>query len=356
MTVATVNGSAVIRGRVHLQRVGVWFADLAVDRLSLVTGAAEVVFGDGALVLRGTATRTGTFQETAILRVVPGAGGLPLDTKPKFWRNIPARTVLGDILSQVGERLADDCSQAVDQQLTAHCQTQATTAAALAALSLRVGCLWRSKPDGSVWVGRETWPEVEPPGESVAEDPRAASEAWGVEAPTVFPGMSINGRRVSVVEHQVGPSEIRTVVWYETGDDASGTAGDRRTKAIRSLVDHFTAPLDYYAVRTATVVRQKLDGRLELRPSDPAWPNLTDVPIRYGLPGVKATILPGARVGFTFEDGDPAAAVAVIWDRATILEVAFDPNPGQPAAPLARAMVDTAGPYPIVGGNQRVKG
>jgi hypothetical protein len=352
---ATINGVPILRGRIHLQRVGAWCADLAVGQETELSGHAEIVFSSGGLTLSGQIVRTGVFMETAVLRVVPGAGGLPRPTKPKYWRNVPARFIAQDLLAQVGERLAPSSAPVLDRMLTAHCQTEMATASAIDALATKIGCLWRALPDGSIWTGQETWPAVKAPGPSLSQDPRAASETWGVEVPSLLPGSTLDGRRISMVEHQIATGAIRTIVWYETSDDATGMADDRKTKAIRSLVEHFTAPLDYHGQRTARIVQQRPDGSLDLFPDDPAWPQLTQVPIRYGLPGVSATVAPGGVVLFAFENGDPARPVATLWDQATIIELKFDGYVGT-AMPFARATVDTAGPYPIVGGNLKVKG
>lgn len=68
-------------------------------------------------------------------------------------------------------------------------------------------------------------------------------------------------------------------------------------------------PLDYYAFYECVVVKQTGDT-LDLRPDDPrlSREGLTDVEIRYGIPGVRAKIQPGTRCLLGFKGGNPSLA------------------------------------------------
>lgn len=99
------------------------------------------------------------------------------------------------------------------------------------------------------------------------------------------------------------------------------------------------------------------------------------VPLQLGLPGSEVQVSPGARVLVGWHGGDPRKPYATTWEGgATVLSLSVDAqtqiqinggtlltldgalvklNGG--TLPIAR-QTDTAGPYPIVGGNPTVLG
>jgi hypothetical protein len=106
MSFVTVNGARVYEGSIVRPFSGVWHADLAVEADAAPTGRVSISVADGALVLAGTAFRTGSFADRVRLRVVGGAGGIGTVIVPAWYRDVPARIVLSDALSAVGEQLA----------------------------------------------------------------------------------------------------------------------------------------------------------------------------------------------------------------------------------------------------------
>jgi hypothetical protein len=131
---------------------------------------------------------------------------------------------------------------------------------------------------------------------------------------------------------------------------------NRLAELVRTLVLKLTAPTLYYATFSVRVVTQAGDGTLEVIPDDSRIPGLTGVPIRYGLPGIKATVLQGARCRVAFDNGDPSKPYAFAFDeKAGYLEIVVHDGANPGLFPVARAVIDTAGPYPIVGGYTKLK-
>jgi hypothetical protein len=87
---------------------------------------------------------------------------------------------------------------------------------------------------------------------------------------------------------------------------------------VRKILGH---RLDYLASYPAKVVSQNADGSLELVPDDTRLPTYSKVPIRYGVPGVSATIAGGARVSLGFAGADPQKPVATVWESASVSEL-----------------------------------
>ena len=82
---------------------------------------------------------------------------------------------------------------------------------------------------------------------------------------------------------------------------------DRLKAAVAKVLAPFLARIDYQALYEATVVAQNEDGSLELRPDTPKLPPLSRVGIRYGVPGIKATLNPNGHVLVGFANAGSSA-------------------------------------------------
>lgn len=98
-------------------------------------------------------------------------------------------------------------------------------------------------------------------------------------------------------------------------------SADRILGPLEALIRRFTAHVDYYARYPAKVITQQSDGTLDILPEDARVPPMQAVPIRYGLPGVKATVPPGGRVLVGFEGGNPQRPMVELWDFSAVTEV-----------------------------------
>lgn len=92
--------------------------------------------------------------------------------------------------------------------------------------------------------------------------------------------------------------------------------------ALAGLVRAIVEPrIDYLAIYPCKVLAQASDGTLELRPESARLPEMVGIPIRYGVPGVRAKVKVGARAMLAFEGGDPSAPVVALWDADAIAEL-----------------------------------
>jgi hypothetical protein len=155
---------------------------------------------------------------------------------------------------------------------------------------------------------------------------------------------------------------------------------DRAKAAFEALVRGVFPDVDFLARYPARVVSQNADGTLELIPDDVRIPGMSKVPIRYGVPGIKATVAPGARVLLGFAGGNRDAPEAELWESASVLKLELTATAVEVTAttvevsaqtvqidaaasvqlaggvlPVAR-VGDTAGPFNILGGNPKVLG
>ena len=93
---------------------------------------------------------------------------------------------------------------------------------------------------------------------------------------------------------------------------------DRVKEALEAFIRRVTSRLDYCALYPARVAKQNSDGSLELVPDDERLPGLSRVPIRYGLPGARATLEADSRVAIGFENSDPSRPVVVFWEQGAV--------------------------------------
>lgn len=222
MPLISVNGKAAISATISMPRVGAWSADLVVDAQEVLTGPCVLAIESG-LTLNGFATRTGVWQDTAYVRVTGGAGGLSLATKPKHYRSVTLRVVLLDLLRAGGEALSSTADpKTTGLQLAAWTVIGQPIGNAISALigdPRLVANAWRILPDGTLWVGPETWPDAGLKDitdfQELGRLPHEGRSELGFEAPSLLPGTMLAGRKVSYVEHVVRDDTVRTHAWFE---------------------------------------------------------------------------------------------------------------------------------------------
>jgi hypothetical protein len=323
MSDATANGLNVLEASVHLPRIGVWRAELVLDGVdaSKANGVVAIVAGDTTYT--GTSLESGAFVGRIKVRMVGGAGGFGKATEPKFYHRIPAKVVINDLLGEGGERLSStsDASK-LGTILPFWTRNAGTVGEGLGNVLDEIGATWRVLPDGSVWIGSETWPTAKPTDVIVeSESPQDSRIEFSSASPSLLPGTTFRDRKVSRVEHTIAPGKTRTSAWF---DDAGTQDGDPLRAALNGLVRQATKHVDFYVVRAGEVVSQNPDGTLELKLDDPDMPGLSKIPIAYGIPGVTAKVKPKARVHVEFADGSPTKPRAVVIDSSALLEAKIE--------------------------------
>lgn len=212
MVLASVNDLAASEVTLTLPRLGRAVAEV---RLNAGPGALTV---DQAvtLAIAGSSwtmavTRSGDDRGRLRVLLVAGAGKLHQPVKAKYYEGIPPATVARDLLADVGETpgqidLPGNLQAWIRRAGPAH---EALTAL----LALYPKRAWRVQPDGSIWIGEETWPDG--PAVTVLDERPAAGSYLLSLAPDLQPGMTIPGiGRIGRVVHRIG-QQLRTEVWTD---------------------------------------------------------------------------------------------------------------------------------------------
>lgn len=326
---STVNGFPIVRGSVSLPRIGNWHADLLVDAEGLGPGdSAEIDMGDG-LVLVGTVVRGADVRKLSKVRIIGGAGGLSNLARPKAYLSPLLRVVAADLARDAGETLASDLGTAgtfalLPSWTTPHKPTGEVLAALVAAAP--AGTVWRVRPDGTLWIGNETWPESTTAAvelEVMPEDDRAL---LGPYLPTLLPGTTFEERKVDYVCHRIEGFRVRTEVMFH--DEARPASADRAKDSLTAVIKAIAGGT-FHARWKYRVVKQSGDRKLvdcvPVEPNAGELPGLTNVPIKHGVPGLTVQLSPGATVMVGFENHDQRRPFVSEWDPgASVLGLTFE--------------------------------
>jgi hypothetical protein len=313
-----VNDAPVHSGRVLIPRRGVWSADLVLDVEAVPEGGLLTLQrGDGTPLLVGTARRAAARSGRVELRLVGGAGGLARALGPKSYRSPTVQLLLQDLATEAGETLSSTLAPGLRTQvLPAWVRRAGLASHCLAGLARALGVTWRVLPDGTLWLGEETWPEVDPDHELLGDHATSASAEIATDTlpGELVPGTTFLGRRVSLVEHTIEPDRSRTLVRFERADAEDPELAEAATGPLAGLIRQVTQRTAYQALWAGKVVSQDDLGRIDVVLDRSDMPSLSAVPLLAPAPGVGLKVVAGARVLVSFANGDPQYPVAALWE------------------------------------------
>ncbi len=298
MALVTANGLTAFDFQMRRPRVGAWHADMYVDSPDALSGRVTLVIDDDFRTFIGTAIRTGEFGGTAQLRVVAGAGGLGLTASPKYYNSTTVGIVLGDLLSGAGEQLAATADAGVLATAIGSWTTPALPVGTVIAALLQAAApaaAWRMLPNGTLWVGLESWPAAGVDSSTyqiMEEEHEQASMLVMGDRPEIDPGTTFEGRRVSYVQDDVPHvAAVQTRIWFEDVQVASLA----RLRASFAALVHSSLPrFDYRARYWARVVSQS-GNQIDVIPEAAGVPDMGRVTL-VGPAGQSTEGIVGGRV------------------------------------------------------------
>ena len=89
-----------------------------------------------------------------------------------------------------------------------------------------------------------------------------------------------------------------------------------RLKTAARAISGLDPMVPYRYLYRAQVVSQSSSNldQVDVRPDDPAVPEMAGVPLRHGIPGVQAQVQPGCFVVVGWANGEPNAPFAALWE------------------------------------------
>lgn len=290
-------------------RVGQWTADVTLDADAGPSGACSLSL-DGR-VYTGHVVRGAVYAGAWRGRIV-GSAGLIADAPATALQGATLALVLRDLAGAVGITLAADTGplDAVAPRWHRH---TGPASQAVADIARAAGYAWRVRPDGTLWLGVDTWSTVTPasPVDVLDELPEVGRITLAGDTLDIAPGqtLALRGRdpvRVGCVEHRATADDVQTVVVAER-------EGGTLLAALERLLSRLTRRVDYTALWPARVVAQQGNGSLDLVPDSPRVAPCQGVPYRT-LRGLSVDVAAGARVLLGYEGGDPSQPYALAWE------------------------------------------
>jgi hypothetical protein len=215
-----VGEAGVIRGVLALPQIGVWHADFDLDTSEVPAGAVEIVAGED-VTFKGTVTSGGLYRGNARVRIGGGADGLRTTAKPRAYVRPTVRTVLSDLAAAAGEVISDTVAPGILARSLPYWTVLGLSVgqqvAALVQLGAPAGTSWRFLPDGTLWLGVETWAESRVM--DYRELDRSTKDArleLGLDAPVLLPGTRLGEDRIGYVEHHVEEGRVWACVGLAT--------------------------------------------------------------------------------------------------------------------------------------------
>jgi hypothetical protein len=218
----TVNGCECIRGKIVLPLTGAWVAEVVsdpdCDQGSFPVPGSTVTMNLGGQSFQGVVRRANAPYGTTFAMLIGGAGGLPSDIPALAYQSTTVQQVLSDILTAAGETLSTTSDQSLlGQNLASWVRIQGPAWRALTILmdSEVPDGTWRVLPDGSIWIGQDTWPQTSMSSfELLNYEPHMLRAQIYSDNPTIMAGQSFIGGHVTSIEHIVEPSKIHASVLF----------------------------------------------------------------------------------------------------------------------------------------------
>lgn len=208
------NGLPLLDACIYEPVNGRWVATVQVDTDEALSDPITVDFEDGAVQLVGAIHRGDVESGRWLGTLVGGTGGLSNTLDPQAYYWAPLQLVLDDILSSAGETLASDATSLLDATRSHWQRAQGTGCEALQTLADELNYRWRVKRDGTVWLGADTYPELEADAVLVTAWPDQALRLYApTAAPLVRPGVTYDGWLVDHVTTRLEGGTLRQDIW-----------------------------------------------------------------------------------------------------------------------------------------------
>lgn len=298
-------GVQLLGYEVTMQDAGAWHAVFEIDQPTddspIATGPFKADIDGVEFVGTVVPDRSGAFAGRQRLYVIGGAGGLDTSLEPKNYASglTRARTVVDDILRDSGETLSDESDTALLETRLPGWQRSAGTAKhSLDVLCARIGASWRVLRDGTLWIGTDEWPEVEPAGTVMSQDWGHGQIQVAPDNATLVPGIIVRGQKIRQVVHRSGDKGILRT--------------ELHAKSPRQLVDNMLERVqrkNIYGYRyRCRVSRRNADGTVDVVTDDERMKGTGVAKCRVLAGMMNAELKPeaGARCLVGWSDGDPS--------------------------------------------------
>lgn len=322
------SGVPMLGCKVVMQERGAWTASVTLDEEneSSEPPTGPFVIDVDGVEFRGTVVpdRTGAWGGKQKLRVIGGAGGLDTELQPRNYAGGLTRlkTVVDDIMRDSGESLSPECDPAIlATRLPAWQRSRSSAKESLDVLCAKLGLTWRVLRDGTIWIGVDQWPEVEPTGDVMQEHHSDGVVRVAPDFATLVPGIVVRGQKIKQVIHVIDENSkesLRSECHARSSQDL-----------ISKILEKQNKKNEYSFQYGCKVTRQNADGTVDVLVDDERMKGrgVGKCRIRVGIPGSYVKVPAGARCLVGWEGADPSLPYVDHWESGTPLtSVQVGPN------------------------------
>lgn len=301
------------RGVLPFRGAWAWEAELDASDLETPARGAGAELAIGGRTFAGYVRDVASWQGRVRLLLEAGVAGMRTELEAQGFESALLSTLVARTVLDAGETLAAELEPGT--VLERWTRPAGVAAAALTALCATAGLGWRFTDAGDVLVAAEAWPAADESGVlELQPDGADASTEVAPLAATLDPGTTWKSRRIERVVYVLPEGQSLTARLVFERSEAPGEMRGLFERAVRAALRE----LGHVKRWPATVERQDSAGRLELVPDDAAMPGTPPVPVLYGLPGARAVVDQGARVGLVHDGADPGRPRAEGWEQSTL--------------------------------------
>ena len=307
MATATLAGHPIERGTLLIPRAGIPTADVRVASEVALSGDVELVFG--GLTMAMHVVDGEVFTSRGWYRLVGGKGRLREDVPARSYRaegGVKRSTVLRALAADSGETITIPATDTrIGPAFARPLEEASRTLDAVAPDG------WYVDAAGTVQIGARAAATFTSAYSLIDRRPDLDLLTIAAEdLSTLLPGAVVEGVEAGSVRHEIGPDSVRSHIWgvREERSDAGASA-------FAALVRAFTRESFFHAVYEYRVI-SVTGGYLDLRPMRAArgLPDMSNVPMRSGSPGVAGSPVAGASVLVVFCDGDPTRPAVLSYE------------------------------------------
>lgn len=169
---------------------GLWVATLALTDVKTIPAVATLHIGSTAWT--GIPDMVGDYAGQTSLRLV--GGGLAKASIPgAYFSGVAFKAILTTACTAAGVLVTTD----LDTTATSWTRPACTLACEVDRIARHAGKSWRALPNGKLWLGSETWPEIKPIPQLRFAKASEKMREYYTDEPTLTPGKTVSGFRIS---------------------------------------------------------------------------------------------------------------------------------------------------------------
>ena len=216
---ASLNNICIHKLSINLPYTGIWIGEFFITN--------EIDIENNVLIKIGKTNWYGKVLESAVyggmvrLKVSGSKNGMSGIVQAKHYKSLKLNILCTQILNEMGERMATTVNlNDLSFEPAHYVRFSGGCAATLNQVCTRFGLNWRTLPNGTVWIGKETWPTLDVKSLTnyvlMDEDSSNLNREYAIDDPVIIPGNKVDNLNVMSVIYDIDDDKLRCTTWYQT--------------------------------------------------------------------------------------------------------------------------------------------